>query len=484
MSAEPLHAVIIGGGVTGLAAAFRLQQGLADQGVMPRLALLESAPRLGGKIRTTTRDGFLIEHGPDSFVASKPAAGQLVRDLGLADDLVRSHTGQAFIARGDRLYPIPAGTMMGIPVRLGPLLRSPLLSPAGKLRVVRDLFAHGPDLAGDQPAGAFFRRRLGNEVVDRLIEPLLSGIYAGDVNHYSLQALFPQIDRASRNGRSLIRAMGTLYGHAKPAPAGNQNRGPFLTFRTGLQALTARLEERLAMCTVLRNSTASAIRKQDGHYRVELADGRSLDAHAIILALPDAAATSLLPVAGSAIPPVATLPPTSVANVVMAFPHGITGTSLDGTGFVVPRGTGHAITACTWSHLKWPHVAPRGAALLRSYIGGAHDAQLVDAPDEAIVDAVMADLRRITQLRETPAFCHVTRWKHAMPQYAVGHLDRLEQTRKAMAAALPGVFLAGASYGGVGLPDCIRQGEQAAHALVDHLTQRNLLNTPETLHVD
>lgn len=483
MSTEPLHAVIVGGGMTGLAAAFHLQRRLSDQGVTPRLALLESEPRLGGKIRTSTRDGFLLEHGPDSFVASKPGAYQLVRDLGLEDELVRNHTGQAFIARGDRLYPIPAGTMMGIPVRLWPLLRSPLLSPAGKLRVVLDLFARGGDIGGDQPAGDFFRRRLGNQIVDRLIEPLLAGIYAGDVNQYSLQALFPQIHRLSRNQRSLIRAMGSAYGQAKPAPAG-QRRGQFLTFRTGLQALTMRLEERLTTCTILKGSPARAIRQQGGHYRLALDDGRSLDAHAIVLAVPDAAAAELLPAARQAIAPVLATAPTSVANVVMAFPQGITGPSLDGTGFVVPRGSGHAITACTWAHLKWPHVAPRGAALLRCYIGGAHDAQLVDASDAAIVDAVMADLRRITALRETPAFCQVTRWKHAMPQYAVGHLERLEQTRKAMAAAFPGVFLAGASYGGVGLPDCIRQGEQAAHDLFDHLEQRNLLDSREALNVD
>lgn len=483
MSTEPLHAVIVGGGMTGLAAAFHLQRRLSDQGVTPRLALLESEPRLGGKIQTSTRDGFLLEHGPDSFVASKPGAYQLVRDLGLEDELVRNHTGQAFIARGDRLYPIPAGTMMGIPVRLWPLLRSPLLSPAGKLRVVLDLFARGGDIDGDQPAGDFFRRRLGNQIVDRLIEPLLAGIYAGDVNQYSLQALFPQIHRLSRNQRSLIRAMGSAYGQAKPAPAG-QSRGQFLTFRTGLQALTMRLEQRLTTCTILKGSPARAIRQQGGHYRLALDDGRSLDAHAIVLAVPDSAAIELLPAARHVIAPVLATAPTSVANVVMAFPQGITGTTLDGTGFVVPRGSGHAITACTWAHLKWPHVAPRGAALLRCYIGGAHDAQLVDASDAAIVDAVMADLRRITALRETPAFCQVTRWKHAMPQYAVGHLERLEQTRKAMAAAFPGVFLAGSSYGGVGLPDCIRQGEQAAHDLFDHLEQRNLLDSREALNVD
>jgi oxygen-dependent protoporphyrinogen oxidase len=255
MSTEPLHAVIGGGGMTGLAAAFHLQRRLSDQGVTPRLALLESEPRLGGKIRTSTRDGFLLEHGPDSFVASKPGAYQLVRDLGLEDELVRNHTGQAFIARGHRLYPIPAGTMMGIPVRLWPLLRSPLLSPAGKLRVVWDQVARGGDIGGDQPAGDFFRKRLGNQIVDRLIEPLLAGIYAGDVNQYSLQALFPQIHRLSRNQRSLIRAMGSAYGQAKPAPAG-QRRGQFLTFRTGLQALTMRLEERLTTCTILKGSPA------------------------------------------------------------------------------------------------------------------------------------------------------------------------------------------------------------------------------------
>jgi oxygen-dependent protoporphyrinogen oxidase len=483
MSTEPLHAVIVGGGMTGLVAAFHLQRQLADKGMAPRLALLESEPRLGGKIRTSIRDGFLIEHGPDSFVASKQGAYQLVRDVGLENDLVSNHTGQAFIARGHRLYPIPAGTMMGIPVRLWPLLRSPLLSPAGKMRVVRDLFSHGRDINGDQPAGDFFRKRLGNQIVDRLIEPLLSGIYAGDIDHYSLQALFPQIHQLSKSHRSLVRVMGNIYGHAKPAPA-SKSRGQFLTFKTGLQALPARIEDRLTSCAIMKGSPARSIRKQGGHYHLELGDGRSLDAHAVILAVPDSAAADLLPAAANAIRAVLPTPPTSVANVVMAFPQGITGTSLNGTGFVVPRGSGHAITACTWAHLKWPHVAPRGAALLRCYIGGQHGAQLVDASDATIVDAVMADLRRITALRETPAFCQVTRWKHAMPQYSVGHLDRLEKARKAMAAALPGVFLAGASYGGVSLPDCIRQGEQAAHDLVDHLQQRNLLDSREALNVD
>jgi oxygen-dependent protoporphyrinogen oxidase len=168
----------------------------------------------------------------------------------------------------------------------------------------------------------------------------------------------------------------------------------------------------------------------------------------------------------------------------MAFPQGTTGLSLNGTGFVVPRGSGHAITACTWSHLKWPHAVPRGAALLRCYIGGQNDARLVDESDTTIVEAVMADLRQIVALRETPSFYQVTRWKHAMPQYSVDHLGRLEKTRKAMATEFPGVFLAGSSYGGVGLPDCIREGEQAAHDLVEHLERRNLLNSREALNVD
>lgn len=483
MTDEPLHAVIIGGGMTGLAAAFNLQRRLADKGLAPRLALLESEPRLGGKIKTTIRDGFLMEQGPDSFVASKKCAYQIVQDLGLENDLVRNHTGQAFIVRDHRLYPIPAGTMMGIPVRLWPLLKSPLLSPLGKMRVVQDLFSYSGETGGDQPVGDFLRKRLGNHIVDRLIEPLLSGIYAGDINHYSLQALFPQIHQLSKNHRSLIRAMGSAYGHVKQVPAG-KSRGQFLTFKTGMQALTRRIEDRLKSCAIMKGSPVRAIRKQGGHYHLYLDDGRSLDAHSIILAVPGSAAADLFPAARNAISPVLLTPPTSVANIVMAFPQGTTGMSLNGTGFVVPRGSGHAITACTWSHLKWPHAAPRGAALLRCYIGGQNDAQLVDESDATIVEAVMADLRQLVALRETPSFYQVTRWKHAMPQYSVGHLDRLEKTRKAITTEFPGVFLAGASYGGVGLPDCIREGEQAAHDLVDHLEQRNLLDSREALNVD
>ena len=405
-----------------------------------------------------------------------------MKDVGLENELVRSNTGQAYIVRNHRLYPIPAGTMMGIPVRLWPLLRSPLLSPAGKLRVVRDLFWNGKETEGDQPAGDFFRRHLGDHIVDRLIEPLLSGIYAGDIDHYSLQALFPQIYQSSKNHRSLIRAMKAAYGHATQAPAG-RGRGQFLTFKAGLQVLTARIEDRLKSCVIMKGSPVRSIRKQGGHYHLELDGGRSLDAHSIVLAMPGPVATDLFPAARNALSQILPTPPTSVANVVMAFPQGITGMSLNGTGFVVPRKSGHAITACTWAHLKWTHAAPRGAALLRCYVGRQNDAQIVDRSDTAIVEAVMADLRQITALRENPAFYQVTRWKHAMPQYPVGHLDRLEKTRKAVTADFPGVFLAGASYGGVGLPDCIRQGTQAAHDLVDHLKQRNLLDSREVANV-
>jgi oxygen-dependent protoporphyrinogen oxidase len=373
--------------------------------------------------------------------------------------------------------------MMGIPVRLWPLLKSPLLSPVGKMRVVQDLFSYRREPGGDQPVGDFLRRRLGNHIVDRLIEPLLSGIYAGDINHYSLQALFPQIYQLSQNRRSLIRAMSRAYGHTKPVPAGKA-RGQFLTFKTGLQTLTARIEDQLKSCVIMKGCPVRAIRKQNGHYHLDLDDGRSLDAHSIILAVPGSAAADLFPAARSALSPVLQTPPTSVANVVMAFPQGITGMSLNGTGFVVPRGSGHAITACTWSHLKWPHAAPRGAALLRCYVGGQNDAQLVDESDATIVEAALADLRKIVALRETPSFYQVTRWKHAMPQYSVGHLDRLQKTRKAMATEVPGVYLAGASYGGVGLPDCIREGEQAAQDLADHLARRNLLDSREVLNVD
>lgn len=483
MRTSPLHAVVIGGGITGLTAAFHLQRGLSDRGVVPRLALVESEPQLGGKIRTTIRDGFLIEQGPDSFVASKPCTRQLVHDLGLEPELIRNHTGQAFIARDDRLLPIPAGTMMGIPVRLRPLLASPLLSTAGKLRVLLDLLGQRRETGGDQPAGDFFRRHLGSHIVDRLIEPLLSGIYAGNIDQYSLQALFPQIHQMSRQHGSLIRAMGQAYGHIAQAPAGGRG-GQFLSFKAGMQTLTARIEDALTSCAIMKGNPVRAIRKQDGHYRLELDGGHSLEAQAIVLAVPGAAAAELLPAASNALSQLLPIPPTSVANVVMAFPQGTSGVSLDGTGFVVPRTSGHAITACTWAHLKWPHAAPRGAALLRCYVGRQNDARLVDESDAAIVDAVLADLRQITGLRQAPAFHQVTRWKHAMPQYAVGHLGRLEKTRQALAADFPGVFLAGASYGGVGLPDCIRQGEQAAHDLLDQLAQRDLLDSREALHVD
>ncbi|MCM3616967.1 protoporphyrinogen oxidase [Sutcliffiella horikoshii] len=466
MNEEKKRVVIIGGGITGLSAAYYLQKENKEKNLNIEITLIEASNRLGGKIQTVRRDGFTIERGPDSFLARKLSAGRLVKEVGLEDQLVHNSTGQAYILLKGELHPMPEGAVMGIPTKLSPFVTTGLFSPLGKMRAAADLILPASKNGGeDQSLGSFFRRRLGDEVVENLIEPLLSGIYAGDIDKLSLQATFPQFEQVEEKYRSLILGMKQTTPKQKQVPA-QKKKGMFQTLRGGLQTLVDALEEKLDEVKILKAVKVDTIEKNGDQYQLSLSNGKSIECENIIVTTPHYATASLIPDA-EYLQPLLEMSSTSVATIAMAFDEAALKQDIEGTGFVVSRNNDYTITACTWTHKKWPHTTPKGKVILRCYVGRVGEEAIVDQSDEEIKKVVLDDLNKIMEVGSEPDFTIVTRWREAMPQYAVGHKKMLREMNARLAESMPGIYLAGSSFEGVGLPDCIDSGEAAVKAVIE-----------------
>ena len=460
---------VVGGGITGLAAA-RALQAAVDTGGVEDVTLIEAGPRLGGKIVTERVGGFLIEGGPDSFLTLKPQAVEFARELGLGDRLVPTvDPRHVFILHRGRLHPLPDGLASLIPHRLGPFLRSGLFTLREKARFGLDLLVPPSPNEGDEALGHFVRRRLGHAAVERLAGPLLAGIHAGNVEKLSLRATFPTLAEAERRYGSLTRAV--LARRRSPGRAGGGATGGglardgaatmFMTLRGGLGDLVERAAD-LPRVTVRAGATVRTIERQGGRYVLRLAGGESLEADAVALTVPaHAAAVLLRDVNPPASRMAASVPYVSTAAVALGFRGADVGHALAGHGYVVAGGEGMAHTACTWVSSKWPGRAPAGHVLLRCFAGRAGNQEALALDDGALVHALLEELTPLLGITGSPVLTRVYRWRDAMPQYTVGHLDRMAALRAALRAT-PGIIVAGGGYGGVGLPDCIRQGRDAA----------------------
>ncbi|GAB6442685.1 MULTISPECIES: protoporphyrinogen oxidase [Bacillus] len=466
--------VIIGGGITGLTTMYNLQKDICDNNLPIDTLLIEASGKLGGKIQTVRKDGFTIERGPDSFLARKESAARLARELGLGDELVNNKAGQSFILVNNRLHKMPIGSMMGIPTQITPFLFSGLFSPIGKLRAGFDLLMPRSKPVSDQSLGHFFRHRLGNEVVENLIEPLLSGIYAGDIDEMSLMSTFPQMYQIEQKHRSISLGMRTL---APKKEISEPKKGIFQTVKTGLESIVESLEMKMHEGTIIKGTRIEKIAKLaklgDG-YTITLSNGKEIEADAVVVATSHKVLPSMF-AQYKQFRFFRNIPSTSVANVAMAFPKSAIQRDIDGTGFVVSRNSDYTITACTWTHKKWPHTTPEGKMLLRCYVGRPGDEAVVEQTEEELVQLVLEDLRKTMDITEDPEFTVVSRWKEAMPQYTVGHNERMKKLTTFMEKELPGIYLAGSSYAGSGLPDCIDQGERAAKRVLSHLEK--VMNT-------
>ncbi|SIS47551.1 protoporphyrinogen oxidase [Salimicrobium flavidum] len=452
--------VVVGGGITGLSAAYYLQKAGVDA------ELVEKSDHLGGKIETVHKDGFTIERGPDSFLARKTSMLKLAEEVGLSEEVVKNATGNAYILAKGRLNRMPQGSHMGIPTRRRPLLKSSLFSGFGKGRALLEPYQRVNTKKNDEALGVFLRRRLGNEVVENAIEPLLSGIYAGDIDQLSMDATFPQFKQVTEEYGSLVRGLKATEAvprekrtHKKPSA--------FRAFAGGLSSFVEAIHSKLKPGSVHLSKGVDHIQKRENGYHMLMSDGEVMWADEIILTVPAPVAAKML-AQYEWVEPLKQMKATSVANVAMAFDQSAIKQDIDGTGFVVARTSGdYRITACTWTHKKWAHAAPEGKALLRCYIGKPGDEEVVDKSDEEIKKIVMNDLEKIMNITDQPDFFVVTRWHDAMPQYSVGHKERLTKIDHYLKKDLPGVQLAGAHYYGIGLPDCINQGRAAAKRIIE-----------------
>lgn len=473
MSGQNKKVVIVGGGITGLSAAFYMQKEAREKGLPLDVILVEASNRLGGKIQTVRRNGFIIERGPDSFLIRKKSMGILAQDLGIEGELVKNATGQAYVLVGGELHPIPGGSVMGIPTEIGPFLKTGLFSLSGKLRAAGDFVLPRSNIKGDQSLGGFFRRRFGGEIVENLIEPLLSGVYAGDIDHMSLESTFPQFYAVEKKHRSLILGMKKTTPKQLPQKDGHgaKKEGVFHTFRNGLETIVEAIEQQLEPGSVMKGVRIDAIEAPGmvGEKTIlEMNDGRKIEADAVILTTGHEMAGRLFAPHGL-LQDLREIPTTSVATVALAFPEEHVVQDKEGTGFLVSRSSDYSITACTWTHRKWPTTTPAGKVLIRAFVGRVGDEAIVDLPDAEIEKIVLADLGRVMNITGKPDFTVITRWKKDRPQYRVGHKQRIVAARAELESKFPQVKLAGASYNGVGLPDCIDQGRAAVKEVLEDL---------------
>ena len=462
--------VVIGAGIAGLAAARWLVQHRPEI----KLTVIEQDTRLGGKILTERVDGFVIEGGPDTFLAYKPRGVGLCRELGLEGRLEGTNPDRrrTFILREGKLFDLPEGLTGLIPSHFGPMIRTRLISPLGKMRMALEPFIPPKAPGSDESLASFVRRRLGREAYDRMVEPLMGGIYAGDGNRLSLAATFPQLRETELRHGSLTRGML----HARRHKGNGHQQAPrrpasaFLTPRTGLAEIIEALEQRLAGADVRKRTTAVRVEPLPGEgYHVRLAGQDWIETSSVILATPAFVSAQLVegfdPQMGAEL---GSIPYTSTATVSLAFPLSAFPRALDGYGYIVPQAEGRPILACTWTSTKFPHRAPDGFALIRAFIGKAGKEDLLDADDQALVLMVRTELDQVMGVRTTPILQRVFRWPQAMPQYTLGHPDRLARLERRLDAH-PGLQLAGSAYRGIGLPDCIASGEAAAAAALSHV---------------
>ncbi len=439
---------IVGGGITGLAAAYELRRA-ADP---PAVTIFEADDRLGGKLRTSAFAGLpAVDEGADAFLARVPWGLDLVRDLGL-DDLVTPATGRAYVWWDGRLHPIPEGLVLGVPAGLGRLVRSPLLSWGAKARAAVEPLVPRGHPAPDN-LGALIERRFGREVLDRLVDPLVGSVNAGDASHLSLAATSPQIAEAAASSRSLLLGL-----RRRPTPPA----GPvFVAPRGGMEALVAGLVGALDNTQVRLGTRVDVV--------APLAAGRwsvdGFDADAVLLATPAYEAGRLLrDVSPAAASGLAGIGYASVVMVSLAFPEAAVGRRLDGSGHLVPKPVQRHVTAVSWASTKWAHWKQPGQVILRASLGRWGDEHAVELDDNDVVAAALADLEVHLGLAAAPTAWRVTRWSRSFPQYRPGHLGRIDAIEHALAVDAPGVAVTGAAFRGLGIPACIRQGREWAIA--------------------
>ena len=452
--------VIVGAGISGLSAAYELRKRKTS------LLLLEKSDRAGGVIQTERVGEFVIDAGPDALLVQKPAALALCNEIGLGDRLIPTKAPRtAYILRNGRLHPLPGASVLGFPTRVQPMLHSTLFSTAGKARMAVELLVPARRSGKDESIASFVRRRFGAEAVAYIAEPLLAGIHAGDAEKLSMRALFPRFVEVESSGRSVIRSL-------RKVRAPRNSDGVFRSFPHGIAEIVDALSRVVPKECLQLNTPVTRLEVHANGVKVHVADGPPLDTRAVILACPAFVASELLrPVDNELADLCGSIPYLSSATVVFAFPREQMPHPLLGTGFVVPKSEGFNITAAAWITSKWPQRAPDSHVMLRAFLGGARDPDVLTKTDRELTEIALRELSQIMGFRGGPTFSRVYRWPHSTPQLEVGHLDLMAAIEMRLADH-PGVFVSAAGFRGVGIPDCVADGRATAAAAADFVKHR------------
>ncbi|MBI5492547.1 MAG: protoporphyrinogen oxidase [Deltaproteobacteria bacterium] len=472
--------VVIGGGIAGLSAAYSLREH-QPKGMDFEIVLLEKKETLGGNIRTERAGGFLIEGGPDCFLSEKPWAMELCKRLGLTDSLLPTNESnrKTFVLSRGRLHELPEGVILMVPTKILPLATSSLISLPGKIRMGMEFFIPRRKDRGDETLGDFVRRRLGAEALEKIAEPLVAGVHAGDPETMSIRASFPKFVQLEEEHGSLIRGMLKRMaqmkrpGAHKPAP---QKPGPkvtmFMTLKEGLSLLIDTLTERLSKepdTKIYKGSVVTSLSRKEDIFEVGLEGGKLIQADSVIIAAPAYAASSLLSSFDRELSEkLLTIPYVSTATVSIAFKRSDVKHPLNGFGFVVPRTEGRSIMAATWTSVKFKYRAPDDSVLIRCFVGGSKNAELVSLSDEEMIAMVKGELKEIMGIDAAPVLARVFRWINSMPQYTIGHEERVAWVEDRLNRH-PGLYLTGSAYHGIGISDSVRYGEVVAKKALHHI---------------
>jgi oxygen-dependent protoporphyrinogen oxidase len=454
--------VIIGGGISGLSTAYYLAKGGTT------CTILESRPRLGGVIQTERVEGCTIEAGPDSFLSAKPAALELIRDLGLGDQVIGSNDQlrKTYVRKGGRLVPLPDGLMMMVPTKILPLVTTRLVSWSTKVRMGLELLRAPKAKAGDESVAEFIEEHYGAEAVDYLAEPLLSGIYGGSPSDLSVSSVLPRFVELAKQYGSLTR--GVLAQRAKArskSPAGTPPEPLFRTLKGGLGQMVDAITGSIRGKVETRQGRAQAVERSSGGFRIRMEDDW-IEADRLVVACEAHSGSQLLAgVDGRLAELLGGVPYSSVMTVALGFNAADFPRPPDGFGFLVPKKERRRLVACTWVGTKFSFRVPEGTVLARCALGGTGDAGVLQESDEAILGAVTGELQEIAGFRAQPRFTRIFRWPSSMAQHNVGHPERVAEI-EARTAAIQGLHLAGNAYRGIGIPDCIRMGKLAAERIL------------------
>lgn len=470
--------VVIGAGAAGLAAAYALKRA-ADEGQRIDWVLLEKDNRVGGKIWTEKVDGFIVDGGPDCYLTEKPWMAQMAARLGISDQLLPSddEKKKTYIYSNGKLHELPDGVWMMVPTKFTPFIGTSLFSWPGKIRMGMDLFIPKKSDGEDETLASFVRRRLGNECLEKLAEPMVGGVHASDPYEMSLKATFPRFIQMEQKYGSLIRAFVAARRKAPPTPPpkpGVPRRTYFTTFRGGMQEIIDAMADAAGRERIRLGAKVVRVEKDHEHQRyvVHLEGAEVIPADAVIASTESYYAADFLRSVDNELAEVlGSIRWTSAATVSLAYEKDRIDHDLRGFGFLVPAAEKRKISASTWSSTKWPGRAPEGHILLRVFVGGSHNQSLVELDDAEMVQMVREELRQIMSLGAEPEFWRVFRWIKGMPQYALGHLDRLDAIDSRLAEH-PGLYLCGASYRGVGTGDVMNSAEMAVAKALELLGGR------------